>query len=324
MEHAGELAALATAACWVATALSFEAAGRRVGSLTVNLVRLVLALGLLAAANALRRGLPLPTDASAHAWLWLTVSGLVGFTFGDLCLFRAFVVLGSRLSTLVMSLAPPLTAAIGWAVLGEVLAPRDLLGMALTVGGIAWAVAERQPPRGAPAPVPGSAPAAVSGSPPAPMPGGLPAPAAPRTGRAVGVALAFGGALGQAGGLVLSKLGMGAYDPWAATEIRVLAGTAGYVLLFTALGRWRRVRVALADRRAMAFTSLGAFFGPFLGVSLSLVAVQLVPAGVAASLMATTPILILPVAALLHRERIGRGAVGGAILAVGGVALLFW
>jgi len=315
VEHAGELAALGTAACWVATALSFEAAGRRVGSLTVNLVRLVLAVGMLAAANAVRRGLPLPTDATAHAWLWLTVSGLVGFTFGDLCLFRAFVVLGSRLSTLVMSLAPPLTAAIGWAVLGEVLSPRDLLGMALTVGGIAWAVAERRPPGGAPAPVPAGARASSSGDARTPVP--------PRTGRATGVALAVGGALGQAGGLVLSKLGMGSYDPWAATEIRVLAGTAGYVLLFTALGRWGRVRRALSDRRAMAFTSFGAFFGPFLGVSLSLVAVQLVEAGVAASLMATTPILILPVAALLHRERIGRGAVGGAILAVAGVVLLF-
>lgn len=146
MEHAGELAALGTAVCWVATALSFEAAGRRVGSLTVNLVRLVLAVGMLAAANWLRRGLPLPTDATAHAWLWLTVSGLVGFTFGDLCLFRAFVVLGARLSTLVMSLVPPLTAMIGWLVLGEVLALRDLLGMSLTLGGVVWAVAERRPP----------------------------------------------------------------------------------------------------------------------------------------------------------------------------------
>ena len=337
MEHAGELAALGTAACWVATALSFEAAGRRVGSLTVNLVRLVLAIGLLAAANALRRGLPLPTDATAHAWLWLSVSGLVGFTFGDLCLFRAFVVLGARLSTLVMSLVPPLTAAIGWAVLGEVLAPRDLAGMALTVAGIAWAVAERRPPTAGPAPLPaGTGPVPAGAGLPAgssaktpdrgraatPTPGDVPSPAAPRTGRAAGIALAVGGALGQAGGLVLSKLGMGTYDPWAATEIRVLAGTAGYLLLFTALRRWGRVRSALADRRAMAFTSLGAFFGPFLGVSLSLVAVQLVPAGVAASLMATTPILILPAAALLHGERIGPGAAGGAVLAVAGVGLL--
>lgn len=298
--HAGELAALGTAACWTVTALSFEAAGRRIGSLTVNLLRLVLAIGLLAAAGWAFRGLPLPTDATPHAWLWLGVSGLVGFTFGDLCLFRAFVVLGSRLSTLMMALAPPLAALIGWAVLGEVLSGRDLVGMALTVTGIAWAVLERHRSSA--------------------EPGG---PGPPRL-TAAGVALGFGGAVGQAGGLVLSKLGMGAYDPFAATQIRVLAGTAGYVLLFFALGRWGRVARAFADRRALGYTAVGAVFGPFLGVSLSLVAVQLILTGVAASIMSITPVLIIPVVVLAGRERVGVGGVAGALLAVAGVVLLFF
>ena len=311
MPYAGELAALATAACWVVTALSFEAAGRRVGSLTVNLLRLVLAVGLLAAWGAIAHGRPLPTDATAHAWGWLTLSGLVGFTFGDLCLFRAFVVLGSRLSTLMMALAPPLTAVIGWLVLGEVLTPVDLAGMALTVGGVAWAVSER---RRVPA-VPGGTPA-TSGDTPATSDRAS-------SHRAQGVLLGLGGALGQAVGLVLSKLGMGGYDPFAATHIRVMAGLAGYVALFTLLGRWGRVPAALADRRALAFTSVGAFFGPFLGVSLSLVSVQLIKAGVAASLMAVTPVLIIPVLLLSGRERVGAGGVLGALVAVTGVVLLF-
>lgn len=303
---AGELAALATAGCWVASALAFEAAGRRVGSLTVNLIRLVMAIGLGAAAGWALRGLALPIDAPPRAWLWLSVSGLVGFTFGDLCLFRAFVVLGSRLSTLMMALVPPLTVAIGWAVLGEVLGWRDLAGMALTVGGVAWAVVERMRAAG---------PSAGTG----PLQG---EPALPRP-TAAGLALGLGGALGQAGGLVLSKLGMGGYDPFAATQIRVLAGTAGYVVLFTALSRWGRVARALPDRRAMAATAAGAFFGPFLGVSLSLLAVQRTLAGVAASIMATTPVLILPVLVLLGRERVGPAGWLGAGTAVAGVALLF-
>jgi drug/metabolite transporter (DMT)-like permease len=285
----------------------------------------VLAVGLLAAWGAIAHGRPLPTDATAHAWGWLTLSGLVGFTFGDLCLFRAFVVLGSRLSTLMMALAPPLTAVIGWLVLGEVLTPVDLAGMALTVGGVAWAVSER---RRVPA-VPGGTPA-TSGDTPA-VPGGTPATSGdtPATSdrasshRAQGVLLGLGGALGQAVGLVLSKLGMGGYDPFAATHIRVMAGLAGYVALFTLLGRWGRVPAALADRRALAFTSVGAFFGPFLGVSLSLVSVQLIKAGVAASLMAVTPVLIIPVLLLSGRERVGAGGVLGALVAVTGVVLLF-
>jgi drug/metabolite transporter (DMT)-like permease len=303
-DHLGELAALGTAACWTATALSFEAAGRRVGSLTVNLIRLVIACALLAATGWAVRGLPLPTDAGSHAWLWLTASGLVGFAFGDLCLFRAFVVLGSRLSTLMMALAPPLTAVIGWALLGEVLGPRALGGMALTVGGVGWAVLDRV--RAARRIAPAQAPAG----------------AVPRL-TAAGVALGAGGALGQAGGLVLSKLGMGSYDPFAATQIRVLAGTGASVLLFFALRRWHRVGRALADRRALGNISIGAFFGPFLGVSLSLVAVQHTATGVAASIMATTPVLIIPVLVLARRETVGPGGWLGAMVAVAGVAVLF-
>lgn len=301
MPHAGELAALSTAACWVASALAFEAAGRRIGSLTVNLLRLGIAAALLALWGLVVRGLPWPSDASAHAWGWLTLSGLVGFTFGDLCLFRALVVLGSRLASLVMSLAPLFAALLGWILLGETLVARDLAGMALTVGGVGWAVSERQRRReGDPAP-----------------------PIDPARRRAAGVLLGVAGALGQGGGLVLSKLGMGAYDPFAATQVRVLAGLAGYVVLFTLLGRWRRVAAARGERRALGFTALGAFFGPFLGVSLSLLAVQRIPAGVAASLMATTPVLIVPVVVLAGRERVGVGGVLGAVVAVAGVVLLF-
>lgn len=295
--HAGELAALGTAWCWVATALAFEVAGRRIGSLVVNLLRLLLALVLLTASAWVLRGLALPTDASVHAWLWLSLSGLVGFAFGDLCLFRAFVVLGPRLSTLIMSLAPPITALIGWLILGEVLSGRDLAGMVLTVAGIAWAVAERE------------------------RPGETGAVRAPRS--VAGVLLATGGAVGQAVGLVLSKLGMGDYDAVASTQIRVLAGTVGYLLLFTAIGWWRRVPPALTDRKGLGWTAVGSFFGPFLGVTLSLVAVKYTLTGVAASIMATTPVLIIPVVVLAGKERVGPGGVLGALLAVSGVVLLF-
>ncbi|HSN55647.1 MAG TPA: DMT family transporter, partial [Candidatus Sulfomarinibacteraceae bacterium] len=81
--HAGELAALATACCWTVTGLAFQAAGRRVGSLPVNLIRLVMAVFLLGGFTWATRGMPLPMDAPRHAWLWLSLSGLVGFTIGD-------------------------------------------------------------------------------------------------------------------------------------------------------------------------------------------------------------------------------------------------
>jgi drug/metabolite transporter (DMT)-like permease len=293
--HAGELAALGTAACWTATSLAFEAAGRRIGSLSVNLIRLVMAVFLLGAFTWVTRGLPFPADAGRHAWVWLSVSGLVGFTFGDLCLFRAFVVVGARISMLLMTLVPVITALAGYVVMGEVLSPRELLGMALTIAGVSTVVWERRP----------GAEGGLERLPPA------------------GILLGLAGAAGQAVGLVLSKYGMGSYDAFAATHIRVIAGSVGFAVVFTLIGWWPRVRSALEDRRAMAATGIGAVFGPFLGVSLSLLAVQYTEAGVAATLIALTPVLIIPVSVLVYRERVVWPTVVGALVAVGGSALLF-
>jgi drug/metabolite transporter (DMT)-like permease len=299
--HAGQLAALGAATCWSFSALAFDVAARRLGPLTLNLVRLVLAFVFLSLLAWALRGLPLPVDASPRAWAWLAVSGLVGFVFGDFCLFRAFLAIGPRLSMLMMSLAPPLTALIGWLLLDETLGLRELAGMVLTVTGIGWAVLERRRPA-----APGEAAPGV----------------AARHALPAGVFFGFCGALGQAGGLVLSKLGMGDYDAVAATQVRVVAGIAGYALLFLVFHWWPRVGPALRDGRALSFAAVGAFFGPCLGVSLSLYAVHRTVSGVAASLMALTPVLLIPLVVLLRRERVGIGGVAGALVAVAGVALL--
>lgn len=294
MLYQGELAALATAACWVVTAMSFEAAGKRIGSLAVNIIRLAIAFVFLAILGWATRGLPLPTDAGGHAWLWLSLSGLIGFTFGDLTLFRAFVLIGSRLSTLLMALVPPITTLIGWALLGEVLTLADYAGMTLTLAGVALAVLERRPDAN-----------------------GLPAHP-PR----IGILLGVCGAFGQAVGLVLSKYGMREYSPFAATHIRVIAGLIGFAAIYTIIGWWPKVVAGLRDAPAMKRVAVGSFFGPFLGVSMSLMAVQHAKAGVAATIMALTPVLILAPSALIFHERITARAAAGALLAVGGVALL--
>ena len=282
--------------CWTITALAFESAGRRIGALSLNLIRLVLGFAMLSLYTWVTRGLALPVDASPSAWLWLSISGLVGFTIGDLCLFRAFVLIGSRLSMLIMALVPPMTAVLGWLIMGEVLSAIELGGMTLAIIGVAWVVAERQP-------------LTVAGASVRRPPGG--------------VALAIVGALGQAFGLVLSKLGMGSYDPFAATQIRAIAGIAGFVVVFSVIGWWPRVAGAVRDRTAMARTGLGAFFGPFLGVSLSLMAVQLTEAGVAATLMSLTPVMIILPSALVFGDHITPRSVAGAVVAVAGCALLF-
>jgi len=292
---AGEIAALGTACCWVMTSLVFAHAGQRIGSFSVNLVRLAIAFPMLCLVGLLIRGVPLPTDASAELWFWLSISGLVGFVFGDMCLFRAFVLLGPRLSSLIMATAPLMTALIGFLVLGEGLGMFAFIGMGLTIAGVLWAVLDRR--------------VAVDRD--------------QSKRRREGVLLAFGGALGQAGGLVLSKYGMDQYDAFAATQIRVLASFVAWLVIFAVTRHWAQLARALRDASAIRMTVVGAFFGPVLGVGLSLYAVQHANTGVAASIMSITPILLIPISVVFYKERVGVGGILGTILAVSGVALLF-
>jgi drug/metabolite transporter (DMT)-like permease len=293
----GELAALGTAACWTVSSLAFSAAGRRMGSLSLNLIRLSMAFLLVTAYCGVRRGMFLPLDASARTWGWLFASGFAGFVFGDLCLFRAFVLVGPRLSMLVMALAPPITAVLGFFLLNERISPLGIAGMLVTVAGIAWVVRER--------------PDTTSNE--------------AVTGRNLqrGVLLAFGGAIGQALGMVLSKIGMEKYDPVASGQIRIIAGVLGFAVVLTAVGWWKKTAEAIRNGPALRYAAIGSVMGPFAGVSLSLVAVQLTETGVAATMMSTTPVLIIPVVILTGQERVSARAAIGAIVAVAGVAMLW-
>ncbi len=311
----GEGAALAAAACWVVTAMAFAAAGRRIGAAAVNAVRIAAALVLLAVIVRVRTGGWIP-DVPDRSLALLLVSGVVGLALGDQLLFAALVRIGPRLGTLVATtLAPPLAALIAWPVLEERLGPLQLLGMAVILVGIAWVLLDRRPP----------------------ATGEDPARFAPPAGRALatGLLLAAGGGACQAIGLVLSKLGLGhgsadatSVDPWDATLVRMAAALPAAIGLMI-LARRRRgpdgrsARLGPRERRiVLAGLAVGTIFGPVLGVWCSMVAVDLAPAGIAATLMATTPVLILPFAVLIDRERIGSAAIAGAVLAVAGVAML--
>ena len=291
----GELAALATACCWTVSMMAFEAAGKRIGSLNVNLVRVALGVLFLSGFCYFRRGLWLPSDASLHNWLWLSVSGIAGLTLGDICLIKAFVLVGSRISALIMAFVPMLSALISWLFLGELLSLQDQAGMLLTTTGIVLVVMRRPNGNGA-------------------APNGYPLK---------GLLLALGGAIGQSVGLVFSKFGMGTYDAFAANHIRLLAALAGFTVIFLASGRWRAVLPATRHRSGMGFATLGSFFGPFVGVSLSLYAVQHTQVGVAATIIALVPVLIIPPAVLIKKEVVGLRDVTGAAIAVTGSVLLF-
>jgi len=293
--HLGEFAALLTALFWTITALSFESASHRIGSVAVNILRLVIGFAFISVFNLIRRGFILPVDASFDNWFWLSISGLIGFVFGDLFLFKSYTMIGSRFSMLIMTLVPPITAFFSFIILGERLTLFHFLGMTLTFTGITMAIFSRS----------------GKGE-------RFSLKLSPR-----GIFYAFGGAVGQALGLVLSKFGMHDYDPFAATQIRIIAGIAGYIILVTILMRWGNVIKATTDKKGMIFTSIGAFFGPFLGVSFSLVAIKYTEAGIASTIMALVPVFIILPAVFLFKQKVTLPEIIGSIVSVCGVALFF-
>ncbi len=299
--HFGEIAGVLTAVFWTVTSLAFESAGKKVGSLSVNLIRLVMAFFFIGIYSWIARGFFFPTDATFYQWKWLALSGIIGFLIGDLLLFQAFVVIGARISMLMMALAPPFAALIGWLLLGEVLSPMSWVGMAVTICGIIIVILKREKIE-------------ENGTIVKKIKSGYPV---------AGILLALGGAMGQAAGLVISKKGMGEYNAFSASQIRVLTGVIGFTILFFFMKRWPKVLSALKHKQAMKRITLGAFFGPFLGVSFSLLAVQHTQAGVAATLMAISPVLIIMPAIVLFKEKVNWKEILGAVITVAGVAMFF-
>ena len=293
--HTGEMAALGTAICFTINAIAFEAAGKKIGSLSVSYIRLFIAFILLSINTYITRGIIFPTDATANAWIWLLISGLFGFVLGDLFLFEAYVEIGSRISLLIMSASPPLTALAGFLLMNERLSLLALAGMGLNMLGISLVILSR-----------GADEKKV------------------RFNRPVkGIIFACLGAIGQAAGLIFSKIGMGTYNALAATQIRIIAATIAYTIIITYWGKWQEIKDAFKNKKAMWELFVGSVTGPYVGVVLSLVALQFTAAGIVSSISSISPILIIPASIVIFKEKVLPKEILGAFISIAGVLLLF-
>lgn|SRR5690554_3206174 len=293
-QNIGELAALATAFSWTLVGIFFGKASGRIGSLSVNFIKLVFGFAFLTVTALITRGVPFPTDASVHNWTWLTVSGIIGFFIGDFFMLKAYIEVGVRISLLMMATSPPMAALLGYFLLGEKLSLSGVIGMMVTIMGIVIVVMSRD--RGGQ---------------------GVRMKYSPR-----GLFYAFMGALGQATGLIFSKVGLLDYNTFAATQIRIIAGFISFVVFVTIMGRWGELKLAIKDKEAIKYTLYGSFFGPFLGVSMSLVALRYTTAGIASTITSITPITIIPFSIFLFKEKVKPSEIFGAFVSVAGVAIL--
>jgi drug/metabolite transporter (DMT)-like permease len=319
----GEIIALFVAVSWTVTALFAEVASKRMGSLPLNVVRMTMSLTLLVVTLWLTMGIPWPRYADGGTWGWLLLSGVVGYVIGDYCLMQGYIYIGSRFGQLFMTLSAPTAALTGRLLLGEQMRPLAILGMVITLGGIALSILSKGEKSEVKLKLPRE-----------------------------GVFFAAVAGICQGFGLVLSKIGLQHYDaaiaaaglsdrlvpdgavlplplylsvPFAATMIRATIGLLGFFLLLRVFNKdWRqKLSHAVHDRRAMWCVLGATVFGPFVGVSASLLATQYTSTGIAQTLFALTPVLIIAPAALLFRQRVTPREVVGAVISVAGVCLFF-
>ena len=309
MPYLGETISLVVALCWTATALFADEASHRLGSMTVNVIRLLLASVFLSLILWITIGCPYPLWADSRTWFYLGLSALVGYVFGDFCLFNSYLVIGARWGQLFMTLAPPIAALSGWLLLGETLTWRSILAMVVTISGIAISILAKGE-------------------------GGHLHFSLPMK----GILLGIGAGLGQGLGLVLSKIGMDYYEaalpddvsrmtqvmlPFASTMIRALVGGAGFLILLSLGEGLGKLADARRNPTGLKYALLTTFFGPFIGVSLSLMAVRFAPAGIASTLMALTPVLIILPYCLIHHQRVKPKEILGVTISMVGVAMFF-
>ena len=309
MNHLGEIISLGVAVSWTITAWFAAKASLRVGAMVTNVLRLVLATLFLGVLLWVTIGYPYPVYADKDTWLWLGLSALVGYVFGDYCLFNCYLYIGPRFGQLLMTLAPPMAAIAGWMLLGETLGWKSILAMAVTLAGIGISIMSRD--------------------------GGhhfkLDLPLK-------GVLLGIGAGIGQGVGLVLSKIGMQYYAeaipsnapsameamlPFASTMMRAIIGGAGFLAILLLHKDFGKLRSAVKDPVAMKYASVITLFGPVLGVSLSLMAVRYANAGIASTLMALTPVFIIVPEVLIEGKRIRFKEIAGLAVSIAGVALFF-
>jgi EamA-like transporter family. len=309
MQFFGEIISLAVAIFWTVTALCFEYSSKKVGALPLNLIRLIMAFAMLGALLFFVTGSIVPLDAGKETWLWLSISGLIGFVFGDFCLFKSYILIGSRFTQLMMTLAPPSAAIAGSMILGESMSKYSILGMIVTLAGIIISVVGKNGEKWS-----------------IKLPFG-------------GLLLAMGAGIGQGVGLVFSKLGMNFYEndlslinaseesismiPFAASQIRIITGMAGFFILILLTKNLKNFINGFKIKKAMGVAAIGTFFGPFIGVAGSLMAVQFTQTGIASTLMALTPIIILLPSSIIYKQKISVVEVLGACISVVGVALFF-
>jgi len=294
MPYIGEISALITAVLWAGTAIVFTEATKLVGSYVVNITRLILATSYLVFIILLFN---LNYEISFQQIYLLGLSGIIGLAFGDGFLFKSFQYIGARLSMLVMTLSPPIAAILAYIYLGEQLSNFGILGIVITISGVSIVVFKRSEQ-----------------------------PTSDYKKNNLGYLFAFLGAIGQAVNLIFAKeaFQLGDINVFVATFYRMVPSIPFMYLLGLLIRKKRNsITILKTESKALRYIIVGSVIGPFLGITFSLIAISNTYVGIASTLMATVPIVMLPIVVLYYKEKLSAISIIGAFVAIIGIAILF-
>ena len=290
----GELSALITAVLWSGTSIAFSEASIRVGTTYLNITRMFFAVIFLSITIAV---MGIPFGLSFDQTKNLVISGFIGLVLGDTFLFQSYRTIGARLGMLVMSAAPAIAAVFAYFLLGERISLLGVSGIIITILGIALVVLQREEK-----------------------------PTSHYKVDYVGLFYAFLGAIGQAVGLIYAKFAFneGEINGFVATFVRVFSALIILLPIAVAAKRFvHPIKVFKEHKDGLIFTLVGSFIGPFLGITFSLIAISHTKVGIASTIMATVPILMLPLVRFYYKEKLSWISITGAVIAVAGTAILF-
>lgn len=287
----GELTAILVALCWTICSAYFEESGKKIGSINVNMTRLIFGLIFLMIFNLFRSGMILPFNASFEIIKFMGFSGFIGMFLGDLLLYEAFILLSARITMLIFFLVPPITSLISFIFLGEKMNVIEIVGMIIILVGIYIVVSKKET----------SDKKELSKK---------------------GLILAFGATILQASSNVISKYAVIDYDPFLSAQIRIIVSILGFGILYTLRGNWSNYIKTFKEKDVMIKIGIGSFFGPFLGVSLTLLSLQFISAGIAATLSSISPIILIPYTFFIKKERVTRYDIIGTLIAFLGLIII--
>ncbi|MEA5510459.1 DMT family transporter [Crocosphaera sp. UHCC 0190] len=289
----GEFAALGAAFLWAASSIVYAVLGQKIPPLQLNLLKGIVAtfliiLTLLLTQNSLPILTPLPVTI-------LLISGAIGIGLGDTAYFATLNHLGARRTLLMETLATPMSAIFALIFLSETLTLQSCFGIILTLLGVAWVITERTF-------------------------GSVVSHPHPMRGIWWGILAAFS----QATGVVLARFALvnSNLSSLESTLLRLIGGMIiiGILLL---IPRNQETNISFKlSLRVIGIISLAAFGSTYLGIWLQQTSLKFSPAGIAQTLLATSPLFVLPFA-LAMGQKISWRAFLGVLVALGGIALLF-